>query len=278
MVEGFVVVRPYWVPQDVDTEVPSIARAYDFVLGGAHNFAVDRELGARIEATMPGLRSGAHANRAFLGRAVRHMVDAGVRQFLDIGSGIPAVSAVHEVAQAVAPDARVVYVDRDPIAVAHSELILADNDRTGVVHADMRDVDGIFGSPAARRLLRRDEPIGLLMLLMLHWVPDEWDPHGLMRRYRDHLPAGSHLAITHITGDRDERGVAETARVLTRSKSPDQLTERGHADVLRMFGDFELVPPGLVDCPEWRPSYPVEVGGRPAEHIMFYAGVGRKTR
>ncbi len=153
-----------WVPPGVDITAPSMARTYDFMLGGGHNFAVDREVGAQIERAMPGLRLAARVNRAFLGRVVRYMVDQGVRQFLDIGSGIPTVANVHEVAQGRDPECRVVYVDRDPVAVAHSELMLAGNDRAAVVHADMRDPEQILGSPQALRLLDLDEPVGLCCL------------------------------------------------------------------------------------------------------------------
>jgi hypothetical protein len=272
------VTRPQdWVPPNVDVSVPSIARTYDFMLGGAHNFAVDREVGAQIEKAMPGLRQAARVNRAFLGRVVRFMVAQGIRQFLDIGSGIPTVGNVHEIAQRAAPDCRVVYVDRDPVAVAHSELMLAHNDRAAVVRADMRDPDAILASPAARRLLNLDEPVGVLMLLMLHWVPDESDPLGLMASYRDPLAVGSYLAITHVTGDNQGDGLTEATGVIERSKSVDQVTLRSRAEIRPMFGDFELIEPGLVGCAMWRPGGPADITDDPDMNALVYAAVGRKA-
>ncbi|MFD1146648.1 SAM-dependent methyltransferase [Saccharothrix hoggarensis] len=266
-----------WIPPGVDISVPSMARTYDYMLGGGHNFAVDRAVGEQIEAAMPGLRTAARVNRAFLGRVVRYLVGQGVRQFLDVGSGIPTVGNVHEVAQAESPDCRVLYVDRDPVAVAHSELMLVGNDNAAVVQADMRDPEGILGSAEARRLLDFDEPIGLLMLLVLHWVPDEDDPLGLLARYRDALAPGSHLAITHVTADHQDESLTEATEVIKRSKSPDQVNARSHAEVTRLFTGFELVEPGLVGCGEWRPGGPADIAPESGMNMLVYAGVGRKS-
>jgi hypothetical protein len=264
-----------WVPQSVDVSVPSAARLYDYLLGGAHNFAVDREMGQKVESVMPHVRSAARVNRAFLGRAVRFMIDEGVRQFLDIGSGIPTVANVHEVAQKKEPECRVVYVDRDPVAVAHSELILLGNDRVGVVQADLRDPDSILNSGEVRRLLNFDEPIGLLMLLMLHWVPTEADPWGLMKRYLEALPSGSYVAITHLTSDHDDEG-SSTAAARVNAAGGDQVVQRGRDEIAAMFGDFELVEPGLVGFGEWRPGGPGDFSDHPEMNKIAYAGVGRK--
>lgn len=267
-----------WVPSGVDTSVPSMARTYDFMLGGGHNFAVDREVGAKIEAAMPGLRHAARVNRAFLGRVVRFMVGQGIRQFLDVGSGIPTVGNVHQIAQHVDPECRVVYVDRDPVAVAHSELMLAANDRAAVAMADMRDPEAILTSPQVRRLLNFDEPIGVLMLLVLHWVPDEGDLLSLLERYRAPLAPGSYLAITHVTGDNQGAELTEATDVIRRSNSPDQVHLRTHAEILRMFGEFELVEPGLVGCAMWRPGGPSDIADDVDMNMLVYAGVGRKTQ
>ncbi|MEU4768728.1 SAM-dependent methyltransferase [Actinosynnema sp. NPDC023794] len=266
-----------WIPSGVDISVPSVARTYDYMLGGGHNFAVDRALGEQIESVMPGLRNAARVNRAFLGRVVRFMVDQGVRQFLDIGSGIPTVGNVHEVAQAAAPGCRVVYVDRDPVAVAHSELMLVDNDDAAVVQADMREPDAVLGSDAARRLLDFDQPIGVLMLLMLHWVPDSADPRALVARYRDALAPGSYLAVTHATGDNQSENLTGATDAIKRSNSPDQVNLRSHADIEEMFDGFELVEPGLVGCGEWRPGGPGDIATEPDMNMLVYAGVGRKV-
>ncbi|MFE0021507.1 SAM-dependent methyltransferase [Amycolatopsis sp. NPDC059021] len=272
----FFVTQQDWVPQGVDITVPSVARLYDYILGGGHNFAVDRAMGEQIERVMPGAREAARINRAFLGRVVRFMVDRGIRQFLDIGSGIPTVANVHEVARAADPECRVVYVDRDAVAVAHSELILADVDHAAVVRADMREPEAIFASPQVRELLNLDEPVGLLMLLMLHWIPDEADPLGLMRQYHDALASGSHLAITHVSHDNQETGLTEVADVIKRSKSPDQVNARTHARIVELFDGFDLVEPGLVGCGEWRPSGPADISGQAAMNTLLYAGVGVK--
>ncbi|WP_431605613.1 SAM-dependent methyltransferase [Amycolatopsis melonis] len=267
---------PEWVPPGVDISVPSMARTYDFMLGGGHHFAVDRAVGEQIERVMPGLRDSARVNRAFLGRAVRFMTNQGIRQFLDIGSGIPTVANVHEVAQAQDPECRVVYVDRDPVAVAHSELMLVGNDRAAVVQADMRDPEAILASPQVRGLLDLDRPVGLLMLLMLHWVPDESDPFGLVGRYRAALAPGSYLAITHVTGDHQGEDLDEATEVIKESRSPDQVTLRTHAQVSALFAGFELVEPGLVGCGEWRPSGPADIAAAAAMNMLVYAGIGRK--
>ena len=269
-------VEQNWVPQSVDVSVPSSARIYDYLLGGAHNFAVDREMGAKAERLMPHARSAARISRAFLGRAVRFMVDQGVRQFLDIGSGIPTVANVHEVAQAEAPECRVLYVDRDPVAVAHSELILAGNDRTGVLQADIRDPESILDSPEAHRLLNFDEPIGLLTLFMLHWVPTEADPWGLMKRYRRWRPGGSYLAITHFASDQGDEGSTAVAARLNQAGA-DQVTPRSRDEIAAFFGDFELVEPGLVGFAEWRPSGPGDISDDPAMNRLAYGGVARKS-
>lgn len=266
-----------WIPRSVDVSVPNMARTYDYLLGGAHNFEVDRRLAEHVERVMPDARSAARVSRAFLARCVRYMVENGVRQFLDIGSGIPTVANVHEVAQNEVPDCRVVYVDKDPIAVAHSELMLVDNDRATVLHADMRDPASILDHPRTRALLDFDQPIGLLMLMMLHWLPDDADPWRLMSRYRDTLAPGSFLAITHVTGDNQDRHVAEVTDLIKDSRSADQLFERSHEEVRSLFGDFELVEPGLVGCASWRSTGPSDISDDPETNRVIYGGVGHKT-
>ncbi|MEA5358728.1 SAM-dependent methyltransferase [Amycolatopsis sp., V23-08] len=253
-----------------------MARTYDFMLGGGHNFAVDRAVGVQIERAMPGLREAARVNRAFLGRAVRFMVDRGIRQFLDVGSGIPTVANVHEVAQARDPECRVVYVDRDPVAVAHSELMLTGNDHAAVVQADMRDPEKILESPQVRGLLDLDEPVGVLMLLMLHWIPDESDPLDLVGRYRAAMADGSFLAITHVTGDHQGDNLSEATDVIKESRSPDQVTLRTHAQVTELFTGFEIVEPGLVGCGEWRPAGPADISDTSDMNMLVYAGIGGK--
>ena len=267
-----------WVPQSVDVSVPSSARFYDYLLGGAHNFAVDRQLADRVEQVMPHVRSVARVNRAFLGRAVRFMVEAGVRQFLDIGSGIPTVANVHEVVQELDPECRVMYVDRDPVAVAHSELILAGNNHASVIQADLRDPDSILNNGEVRRLLDFDQPIGLLMLFMLHWVPPGADPAGLasvVKCYREALPSGSYLAITHYADDHGDELIAAAVERVNQGGG-DQACPRSREEIAAFFGDFVLVEPGLVRYAEWRTSGPGDISADPGVNRLAYAGVARK--
>ncbi|WP_132126254.1 SAM-dependent methyltransferase [Actinocrispum wychmicini] len=266
-----------WVPSGVDVTVPSMARTYDFLLGGGHNFAPDRELAARTEQLMPGAGKVARINRAFLGRAVRYLADRGVDQFLDIGSGIPTVGNVHEVAQRALPNARVLYVDKDPIAVAHSELMLTHNDNADILRADMRDPASILTSAQARRLLDLSRPIALLMVMMVHWVPDADDPHALIGRYRDALSAGSYLVLSHVTADQRQDQISDARNTIEQSRSADHLTPRTHAEVLCLFDGFDLVEPGLVGCGLWQPAGPGDLSDTNHElNAHIYAGVGRK--
>lgn len=265
-----------WVPLGIDPNIPSIARTYDYLLGGAHNFAVDRKLADAAERIMPRSREIAKLNRAFLRRAVLFMVESGIRQFLDIGSGVPTVGNVHEIAQMAAPDARVVYVDKDPIAVAHSQLLLQDNDRTGVIQADLREPESILGHPQTRRLLDLDEPIGLLMVMMLHYVPDEQDPGGVVAIYRDAIASGSYFALSHVTADQRSDQISAVAEEISQARSADQLSYRSHAEVVRFFAGFELVEPGVVGCGLWRPDGPGGISDDPESNAHVYAGIGRK--
>lgn len=264
-----------WVPPAVDTSVPSGARAYDYLLGGAHNFPADREMAIQVEHAVPGARHLARINRAFLARAVRLMVEKGIRQLLDIGSGIPTVGNVHEIAQHAAPECRVVYVDKDPIAFDHSELILTGNEHAAAVHADLRDPDAILGAEETRRLLDFDEPIGLLLLLVLHWVPDDQDPHALMARYRDALAPGSYLAIAHMTDELHQEKATTLASTVNRSRS-DQLFPRSRKDVTAFFGDFDLLTPGVVPTGVWRPDGVGDITEDPDLSALSLAGIARK--
>ncbi len=265
-----------WVPRIVDTSAPSGARTYDYLLGGSHNFAADRAMADQVERAVPGIRAAARLNRAFLARAVRFMIDQGIRQFLDIGSGIPTVGNVHEIAQQENPSCRVIYVDKDPIAVAHSELMLMGNDRAAVIEADMREPVAILDHPVTRGLLNFDEPIGLLFLLVLHWVPDEANPAKLVSIYRDALPAGSYLAITHMTDDIQSDKITTVAGIVRGSRGAGQVFPRTRAEVTELFGDFELLPPGLVPTGTWRPGGIGDIAEDPEMNELSFAGVARK--
>jgi hypothetical protein len=264
---------PDWAPEGVDLSTPSVARAYDYALGGAHSFAVDRQWFRAFEAVLPEARLIFRANRAFLHRAVRFMVEAGIRQFLDLGSGIPTVGNVHEIAQHAAPAARVVYVDIDPVAVAHSRLILAGNDRAAAIHEDARHAGAILDHPDTRALLDFDQPVGLILAAIVHAIPDEDDPYGVMTRLRDGLAPGSYVAISHATADGRPTEARAAERVTKQTNTPGTLRTR--AEIMRFFTGLDLVEPGLVWTPQWRPDRPEDVDDHP-ERLVTYAGVGRK--
>jgi hypothetical protein len=238
---------------------PSSARIYDALLGGNHNFEADREAARRLLSMIPAAGEMARANRAFLHRAVQFMIDAGIRQFLDIGSGIPTVGNVHEIAQRKVPDARVVYVDIDPVAVAHAGEILRDNAWATAVQADMRFPDAVLEHPAVRGLLDLDQPVGLLLVAMLHFVPDD-GAYTAVERLRAALPAGSYIAISHGVSDTPADAEEEGIAALYRRTDVSTATGRSRDQILRFFGDTVLVPPGLVWVHEW-PDGPAGDGG-----------------
>ncbi|HEY8533073.1 MAG TPA: SAM-dependent methyltransferase [Micromonospora sp.] len=264
--------RPDWAPEGIDIERPSAARMYDYYLGGSHNFAADRAAAQAMIAAVPDAPLMAQANRAFLRRAVQFLVDAGIRQFLDIGSGIPTVGNVHEIAQRAAPESRVVYVDIDPIAVAHSRAILAGNDRATVVQADLRTPDRILEAPEVRALLDFTQPIAVLIVAVLHFIPDSDDPAGILATIRNALAPGSYLVLSQASYDgRSEEERRQAEEVYRRTDSP--LYPRSRAELARFFDGFELVEPGLVWVPQWRPDSPDDAAD--AERAVFIGGVGR---
>lgn len=242
---------PSWVSPGIDLDVPNAARMYDFALGGFHNFAVDRDLVERVEAGVPGARRVAHANRAFLGRVVRWLVASGVRQFLDLGSGIPTLGNVHEVAQKAAPDARVVYVDVDPVAVQHSATLLADNPLAGVINADLRRPADVLASRTVNDLLDFSAPVAVLMIAVLHFVPDTDDPAGIVAQFSDALVTGGFVAISH--GARPSEEDAETVRKLyERTSTPLHLRDR--SEVEKLVTGLQIVEPGVVPVSDWHPD------------------------
>ncbi|MDL5155092.1 SAM-dependent methyltransferase [Actinomycetospora termitidis] len=263
--------RPAWAPREVDIDRPSAARVYDYYLGGSHNFAVDREMARQAIADWPDLPRIMQGNRAFMRRAVRYCAALGIDQFLDVGSGIPTAGNVHEVARLENPDARVVYVDVDPVAVAHSVALLADDDRTGVVQADFSDVDAVLGDPVTRGILDLGRPVAFLAVALLHFVPDTRAPRDVIGRYRDALAPGSHLVLSHATADGVPERAVDHVALYRRTDTP--MSMRPHAEVLRFFDGFSLVEPGLVWFSLWRPDHPV---GEGAERLPGYAGVGRR--
>ncbi len=264
-----------WVPYGIDMTVPKTARVYDYWLDGAHNFAADRDMANKVQQVLPAVRDVARIQRSFLRRVVLFMVDSGIRQFLDVGSGIPTVGNVHEIAQRADPKCRIVYVDKEPVAVAHSELLLEGNDRAAVIQANLRDVEDVLGHPQTKRLLDLDQPIGLLMLWLLHFVPDSWDPVGIVARYRDRLAPGSYLALSHVTADGNPAGLTEVVQ-LCQKNTLELLYLRSHEEVLHLFDGFELAEPGLVGSALWRPSGPGDISDSAEMNTLLYGGVGRK--
>lgn len=265
--------RPSWRPVRADLSRPSAARVYDYLLGGSSNFAVDREFAHAALEIFPGAREYARLNRLFLQRVVRFYVEQGVRQFLDIGCGIPTVGAVHQLAQDLAPESRVVYVDNEAIAIAHSQLVLRDNPRATIIQGDLSDPESLLRTPELIELLDTEEPIGVLMLATLHFIPDDHDLAGLIGRYRRLLAPESYLAISHGT-DEHLPEITALARLYRETKNP--LALRTREEVAALFDGFELLEPGVVFTPEWRPDAPEDVGDAP-ERSVCYAGVGRKS-
>jgi hypothetical protein len=259
-----------WVPTSVDLEKPSAARAYDYVLGGNHNFAVDRELVTRLLELQPDAKRFAIMNRAFMRRAVLYMIDQGIRQFLDLGSGIPTVGNVHEIAQAVDPSARVVYVDNEHVAVAHSQLLLENNDNAAMVHADITKPGLVLSDQSTRNLIDLDQPVGVLAITIGHYILS--DAASVFATYRDAVPPGSFLAITHLTND-----FVNTDHISEMMKrSQNRVTPRTHDEVLALFGDWELVEPGLTTTSQWRPERVEDLPEDAARRDALYAGVARK--
>ena len=267
--------EPDWVPPGVDIRRANVARVYDYWLGGSHNFLADQDLARAISAVEPNARAFAQANREFLGRSVRFLSAAGVSQFLDIGSGIPTAGNVHEVAQAANPGARVAYVDVDPVAIAHSKALLEGNENTGVIQADLREPEKILASGGTRRVLDFSQPVGLLLVAVLHFIDDGEDPWRIVATLRDALPSGSYLAVGHATNEGNPAVAKAFEKVYNRSVST-QVHVRSHEEILRFFDGFELLDPGLVYIPEWRLDSPGEPAGDPARFWGELVGVGRK--
>lgn len=242
-----------WVPAEVDTERPNAARMYDYFLGGGHNFAADREAAERVKKYILA-EYFALANRGFLRRVVRCLVrEQGVRQFLDLGSGIPTAGNVHEIAQAESPDCRVVYVDNERVAVAHAELMLDGNPRATVIHADLRQPDRLLNQPALCDLIDLNEPVAVLMCAVLHFVPDEDKPADIVAAYRDALCPGSYLAISHATDDDYPDELAPAVEIYRSTATPATLRSRDQ--IVRLFDGFTLLPPRVVFTPLWRPDH-----------------------
>ena len=264
-----------WVPDEVPLDRPNVARMYDYLLGGGHNFAIDREAAEQLIKLNPDIPMVSRTNRALLRRAVRFLVDQGITQFLDIGSGIPTSGNTHEVAQRANPDARIVYVDIEPIAVAHSQAILQDVPNAVAIQGDARQPEAVITHPVVQQHLNWTQPIGVLLLALLHFVPDDAQAAHIVRVLREAMPSGSYLVITHAMDESfDESGRQGVEQVYQRSTSPFHFRTR--EQVAQLFDGFELVEPGLVYMPQWRPESEDDLFLDQPARSSGYAAVGRK--
>jgi hypothetical protein len=259
------------VPAEIDQSHPSIARVYDAILRGKDNFAVDRAVAEQAHRAFPDGGEAAFINRRLLGRAVRFMARQGVDQFLDLGSGLPTVQNTHQIAQSVNPKARVVYVDNDPIVLAHGRALLAENEHTTVVTADLREPGMILANPGIVTFLDLSRPVGLILNAVIHHVLDEEDPYGILDSYKQGMAPGSYLLLTHFSSSSPEARALEA--VLLRTIGRGQL--RTKEQIERFFDGLDIVEPGIVYLPQWRPEEPVteplDISG-----LLYVGGVGRK--
>jgi hypothetical protein len=256
---------------DVDTGVAHIARVYNYWLGGKDNFTADREAAEVVIASYPTVLASVRAQREFLGRAVSYLArEAGIRQFLDIGTGLPSASNTHEVAQQAAPQSRIVYVDNDPIVLAHARALLASSPQgaTAYLDADLRDTGPILAEAAS--LLDFDEPVAVMLIGILHCIPDSDDPVGIVNRLLAAVPPGSYLVIAHPAGDIHARQIGTAANQLNQMMAAP-VTLRTHAGVARFFDGLDLIEPGLVQLHRWR-----AVPADPGVELANYGGVARK--
>jgi hypothetical protein len=259
-----------WAPPEIDRDKPNAARVYDFYLGGAHNFAADREMARRAIEDWPEIPAIMRANRAFLRRAVRFMVRSGIRQFLDLGAGLPTAGGVPETAHGIDPRSRVVTVDIDPVAVVHSRALLADDPLVTVVQADLRDPAAVLAAARDEGGLDLEQPIGVLLVAVLHFVPDSDDPEGVVAAYRDAVAPGSFIALSHATADGQPREAAAHRQLYRRTATP--MTMRTRAEVTALLAGLQLVDPGVVDMTHWKPDPDTDRSTR----LAGYAAMGYK--
>ncbi|MDG4766837.1 SAM-dependent methyltransferase [Solwaraspora sp. WMMD406] len=267
-------------PVGVDTTRPSVARVYDYFLGGKDNFAVDRQAAQMALQVTPDGPAAGKANRAFLGRVIRHLVaKEGIRQFLDIGSGLPTQGNVHEIAHQIDPEVRVAYVDSDPMVLAHGRALLGNSPYTTVVQADARHPEQILADPDVRALIDFSQPVGLLLFAILHHINDDEDPSGVAATFRDAVPSGSFMVVSHFHNPGEAHPEA-AKKALTVEKIFNQTLGTGRwrqrDEILGYFGDFQLLEPGLVPVPEWRTDPDEEPTAQTDTYYTFVGGVARK--
>lgn len=258
---------------ELGVTTPNAARMYDYLLGGSDHFDADRKAADQLLSIVPSVRRQARENRGFLRRAVRHLAAEGIDQFLDLGAGLPARDAVHEVAREVRPRARVAYVDRDPLVVLHGDMLLTEPDRSIAVQGDLRDPAAILADPAIARHLDFRRPVAVILASVLHYADDASDPYGVVGAYRDALAPGSCLVLSHITRDNVPADrAARAVRVYDNAGAP--VTPRSRDQVTRFFDGFDILRPGIVHDSEWRPD---GLGNLKNPPRLGWAGVGRKA-
>jgi hypothetical protein len=271
---------------EIDTSTPNIARVYDYFLGGKDNYAADREAAEKVIAAAPCTPALTRANRAFIHRSVRYSAETGVRQFIDLGSGLPTQQNTHEVVRRVAPESRVVYVDNDPIVALHGKALLATDDRTVVVEADMRRPIDILDHPHLREAIDWNQPVGVLITSVLHLIPHDEMSQRIVAQFRDRMAAGSHLIISHVTAQDHAETCHRGADVYRKIVAPTH-TLRDRRQILTLFDGFDLVAPGLVPLPQWRPDLAPasarHLATTPQWHqpplpVWYLGGVGHKNR
>lgn len=260
-----------WMPQQLDTGVATAARIYDYLLGGKDNFPTDRDVAEQLLTIAPEARNNALANRAFMGRALRFLAGEGFDQFLDIGIGLPGPGGTVETVRAVSGDARIVGVDNDPLVLAHARARPSDFGPATIVTADLRDPKSILAHPEVRSVIDFDRPVVVLLVAILHFVGDADDPHGIVRTLMDAVVPGSCLILSHATGNSNPEKVSAT--VGTYEKSTTSLTLRPVDEIARFFDGLELLEPGLVTLPWWRPEGDVPEG---SDKVLINCGVARK--
>ncbi|MFG1811046.1 SAM-dependent methyltransferase [Streptomyces sp. NPDC049040] len=263
--------------EQIDTSRPHPARMYDYFLGGRDNYEVDREAAQRVVDVFPDIVPTTRANRRFMHRAVRRLAESGIRQIIDIGTGIPTSPNTHQVAHEVSEDIRVAYVDNDPIVAAHAGAHLLGAGNTGFFLADLRDPESILKHPTIGGMIDFDQPVGLMLVAVLHFIKDEEDPAALVAAYRDALPAGSRLVLTHATTDfhPPEAGVEEAKDVYKDRGATATVTTRTYEQIMPFFDGFELTDPGLVQIPLWHPDGPLP-SAEELGHVGTYGGIGVK--
>jgi O-methyltransferase involved in polyketide biosynthesis len=264
-----------WIPEGMLLDKPNPARLYDYLLGGFHNFAADRELGDGIEKFYPQVRVSTVAQRAFVRRAIGFLVDQGIDQFLDIGSGLPTAGNVHQIAQAADPNAHVVYVDNDPVVLAHSQILLQDDPNTTLICVDLRDTDAILSHQAVVDLFDFSRPLAVTLNAVLHYITDDAQAQAAVRGLIDPLVPGSYAVISHISYDGAAQEVLEQGREFYRAAA--DIRVRTREQIRQFFAGLELVEPGLVRAPLWRPEGPDDVLLEHPQHWIGFVGVGRKV-